>query len=501
MASERQTTKTGGRGATTGVIEGAFALSVGMPAIEPPKDWRWVKLSDIARLESGHTPSRKHPEYWGGSICWLGIRDATANHGRTIYNTNQHTNDLGIANSSARILPRNTVCLSRTASVGYVIVMGREMSTSQDFVNWICDPEYLDYRFLMYVLLAENKSYSRFSHGTTHQTIYFPEVKAFHVCLPSLREQYLISNILESLDNKIELNRQTNKTLEKMAQALFKSWFVDFDPVIDNALEAGNTIPDELQDRAERRKQQLAKPDHQPLPDDIRQIFPTEFELNEELGWVPMGWVVKKADEVSDVAIGKTPPRKQKEWFSSSKKSNVVWVSIRDMGGVSAHISNSSEYLTHEAIDKFNVKVVPKDSVLLSFKLTLGRVSIANCDLTTNEAIAHFSNPKHELSKEYIYCYLKCFSYEKLGSTSSIATAVNSKIIKAMPLLVPNEKILHAFQGKSKYWFSRMELISRESSALGTLRDTLLPKLISGELRLPADTFPDADQQLADATS
>ena len=78
-----------------------------------------------------------------------------------------------------------------------------------------------------------------------------------------------------------------------MAQALFKSWFVDFDPVIDNALEAGNTIPDELQDRAERRKQQLAKPDHQPLPDDIRQLFPSEFELTDELGWVPMGWEVK----------------------------------------------------------------------------------------------------------------------------------------------------------------------------------------------------------------
>jgi Type I restriction modification DNA specificity domain len=85
-------------------------------------------------LETGHTPSRRHPEWWGGDIPWIGIRDATENHVRTIVTTNQHTNELGIENSSARILPANTACLSRTASVGYVVVMRRPMATSQDFV-------------------------------------------------------------------------------------------------------------------------------------------------------------------------------------------------------------------------------------------------------------------------------------------------------------------------------------------------------------------------------
>ena len=134
----RRQTQTGGREATTGIIAGAYSLSVGNPSRPIPEGWQWTRLTDVARLESGHTPSRRHPEYWNGEIPWIGIRDATSNYGRTIYDTLQHTNQLGIDNSSARILPKGTVCLSRTASVGYVVVMGRPMATSQDFVNWVC---------------------------------------------------------------------------------------------------------------------------------------------------------------------------------------------------------------------------------------------------------------------------------------------------------------------------------------------------------------------------
>jgi type I restriction enzyme S subunit len=100
-------------------------------------------LTVLARLESGHTPSRKHPEYWGGNIPWIGIQDARANDGQVIEDTEEKTNELGIENSSARVLPEKTVCLSRTASVGYVVIMGRPMATSQDFVNWVCSTIFL----------------------------------------------------------------------------------------------------------------------------------------------------------------------------------------------------------------------------------------------------------------------------------------------------------------------------------------------------------------------
>src|SRR5262249_8324972 len=148
-----------------------------------PKGWKWAPLAELARLESGHTPSRRHPEYWGGTIPWIGIADAKANHGGRIQHTFEYTNEIGIANSSARILPENTVCLSRTASVGYVVVMGRPMATSQDFVNWVCSKD-LDPNYLKYIFVSEGKGLLRFASGSVHQTIYFPEAKAFHICYP-----------------------------------------------------------------------------------------------------------------------------------------------------------------------------------------------------------------------------------------------------------------------------------------------------------------------------
>jgi len=114
------------------------------------------------------------------------------------------------------------------------------MATSQDFVNWVCS-DAIDNRFLKYVLVSEHDSMLRFASGTTHQTIYYPEAKAFHVCLPPLPEQRAIANILGALDDNIELNRRMNETLESMARAIFKSWFVDFDPV--RAKFAGQTHP------------------------------------------------------------------------------------------------------------------------------------------------------------------------------------------------------------------------------------------------------------------
>jgi type I restriction enzyme S subunit len=220
-------TRTGGRPAIEGVIRGRYALSVGNPRVPAAQSWEWTPLSSLARLESGHTPSRKHPEYWGGDIPWIGIRDATANHGRTLTDTAQHTNEVGIANSSARLLPANTVCLSRTASVGYVVVMGRPMATSQDFVNWVCSEE-LDHRFLKYVLLAEHETFLRFASGTTHQTIYYPEVKAFHVCRPPIGLQRRIADVLSAIDDLIENNRRRIELLEQMAQAIYREWFVHF---------------------------------------------------------------------------------------------------------------------------------------------------------------------------------------------------------------------------------------------------------------------------------
>ncbi|MGI6509676.1 MAG: restriction endonuclease subunit S [Erysipelotrichaceae bacterium] len=187
-----------------------------------------------------------------------------------------------------------------------------------------------------------------------------------------------------------------------------------------------------------------------------------------------------RADECFEISIGKTPPRKDPQWFSTNPQ-DVTWVSISDMGTCGLYISSSSEQLTREAVDRHNVKIVPDNTVLLSFKLTIGRIAITDGEMTTNEAIAHFKTDKKEIN-EYLYCYLKCFNYQTMGSTSSIANAVNSKIIKGMPFVVPTNEEIIEFHSLAAPMFAKIKVNQAEISNLTALRDTLLPKLMSGEL-------------------
>ena len=297
-------------------------------------------------------------------------------------------------------------------------------------------------QFLFYSLLSPQfyRKADVMAIGAVQRTISLTSLRNASIQLPSLKIQSKIVDMLSSIDDKIEVNRRINDNLEQQAQALFKSWFVDFEPFRD-----------------------------QPF-------------VESELGMIPNSWSVQTANEVFEINIGKTPPRKEQEWFSNSNEDN-VWVSIADMGSCGMFISDSSEYLTDEAIDRFNIVMVERNSVLLSFKLTVGRVAIADNQLTTNEAIARFILPT-EYYREFIYLYLKQYKYENLGSTSSIATAVNSKTIKGMKLLIPPASVLSDFSKIVKPLFESIRYILQESKRLASLRDTLLPRLMSGEIKV-----------------
>lgn len=186
-------------------------LSTSADSLPAPAGWRWVKLTpDLAKLESGHTPSRSHPEWWGGDIPWIALPDIRALDGKTAFETAESTNPDGIANSAARVLPAGTVVLSRTASVGYVTVMGRPMATSQDFVNWVCGPE-LEPWFLAYLLMASRSYIRSLASGSVHKTVYVPTVESFHVCTPDRREQKRIVALLDkqlAIARKIQLAAQ-----------------------------------------------------------------------------------------------------------------------------------------------------------------------------------------------------------------------------------------------------------------------------------------------------
>lgn len=155
---------------------------------DPPPGWQWRKLTDVARLESGHTPSRSRPDWWGGDVSWISLTEIRALDGQWVESTQLRTNAAGIANSAARILPRGTVCYSRTASVGFVAIMAKPMATSQDFANWVCG-DALAPEFLMHALIRARKELRGLATGATHKTIYMPTLESFHVCAPDIDAQ------------------------------------------------------------------------------------------------------------------------------------------------------------------------------------------------------------------------------------------------------------------------------------------------------------------------
>ncbi|WP_299978648.1 restriction endonuclease subunit S [uncultured Pseudoteredinibacter sp.] len=211
-----------------GFIEGVVATAVGKPNSKLVDSWEWVPLVDIAVMGTGHTPSRSKSEYWGGEVNWIGIKDARNNHTGTILETEQKTNELGLENSAARILPKDTVCISRTASVGYVVKMGVPMATSQDFVTWtptdVLDPDWLKWLFV-----SEKESLFRFGKGTTHTTVYFPEWLSMHVALPPIEEQKEIVRQVESLfslaDDVAKKYHDSKQRTDRLTQSILAKAF------------------------------------------------------------------------------------------------------------------------------------------------------------------------------------------------------------------------------------------------------------------------------------
>lgn len=303
---------------------------------------------------------------------------------------------------------------------GSVFLVREKCWVSDNAIKAMCK-ENMDLGYLYYLLSSLHLNERRI--GTSQPLLTQNILNNIEVEIPELAIQKKISSILELLDEKIKLNNEINNNLLEQVLTLYRNKFVD---------TANN-------ERA-----------------------------------------ICRADEYFDISIGKTPPRKEPQWFSTNPQ-DVTWVSISDMGTCGLYISSSSEQLTKQAVERHNVKVVPDNTVLLSFKLTVGRIAITNGEMTTNEAIAHFKTNKKEIN-EYLYCYLKCFNYQTMGSTSSIATAVNSKIIKGMPFVVPTNDELKEFHGFAAPMFAKIKANQIETDNLTALRDTLLPKLMSGEL-------------------
>ena len=322
------------------------------------------------------------------------------------------------------------------------------------------------------------EQFARIATGTTISNLSQANLNSVEIALPSFQEQKAIAHILGSLDDKIELNRQMNETLEAMAQALFKSWFVDFDPVIDNALAAGNDIPDEFAERAELRKG-IEKKDHS----DTQNLFPDEFEFTDEMGWIPKGWEVKESGDLFDVRDGT---------HDSPKKSDEGKYLITSRHITSGVIDYPNAYLiSQDDFDEVNKRsLVESYDILITMIGTVGVSMLVLQDeidfAIKNVGLFKTSNNKSYAVFFYLYLnsnYMTQFLDSRLAGTTQ--KYLTLKVLRALPVVTPDNKTLSHFVNNMSPIFKKIHSNHEQIGILAKLRDTLLPKLMSGEIRIP----------------
>ncbi|MDG6280579.1 restriction endonuclease subunit S [Glaesserella parasuis] len=449
--------------------------------------WKQVRFSEICDITRGGSPRPIQEYMTNDGVPWIKISDATASNSRFIEKTKEFIKTSGIS-KSREVFPDDLI-LSNSATPGIPKFM-RIYACIHD--GWLLLRNFngAEKEFIYWLLLNERDKLIQQGNGSVFTNLKTDILKNHIVNIPDdIEEQKRIATILNNIQEKIELNTQINQTLEQIAQTIFKSWFIDFDPVHAkaNALASGQTLEQATQaamavisgkNTQELHRLQTANPEQYQQLWEIAEAFPSGVD---EEG-VPRGWGYEKSENLFDVGIGKTPPRKEPEWFSENSN-DIEWISIKDMGNSEVFVNKSSEYLLESAVNKFNVKRIPENTVILSFKLTVGRVGITTKETTTNEAIAHFRLcEKSYLTTEFLYLYLKNFDFNNLGSTSSIATAVNSKTIKEMEILYPTLEIMNVFQYRVSNIFKAIRANSEQRNCLEKIRDELLPKLLSGEV-------------------
>jgi len=318
-----------------------------------------------------------------------------------------------------------------------------------------------------------------FSTMSTRASLNNEMISRLRISFPPVQDQKVIAWVLKTLDDKIELNRQMNATLEAMAQALFKSWFVDFDPVIDNAVAAGNPIPDELQARAKVRAALGDK--RKPLPETIQKQFPSSFVFSEEMGWIPEGWEVASFAKIAKLVTKSVMPNNEpnKLWahFSIPAFDEGMWPTF-DLG----ETIKSGKY------------VVPASCVLASKlnpqfpRVWMPEVEDEAHSICSTEFMPFV--PRAIAERSFLYALLRSevvqteIANRVTGSTGS-RQRVKPKEIAELPILTAPPIIRGTFSSFADSLFLRKAKNKRAEDALAKLRDTLLPKLLSGQLRIP----------------
>ncbi|EPY7205327.1 restriction endonuclease subunit S [Klebsiella quasipneumoniae] len=339
------------------------------------------------------------------------------------------------------------------------------------------EPEYVGYYLRSPVF---RQSMLAFSTMSTRASLNNEMISRLEISYPDRKIQKKIANILLSLDEKIAISRAINQTLEQMSQTLFKSWFVDFDPVIDNALDAGNPIPEALHSRAELRQKVRNSADFKPLPADIRALFPAEFEET-ELGWVPKNWNIEALDSIANfqngLALQKFRPRNNEEQY----------LPVLKIADLRAGYINNDERATVDIVD--SCKVYDGD-MIFSWSGTLMIDIWTGGNAALNQHLYKVTSQKYPQSFYFMWTKQHLSRFQHIAEAKAVTMGhIKKGDLSNSLCLVPSSLLVNKYDNIVEKYFTQIKNQRLLNNQLTALRDTLLPKLISGELSL--EDLPD----------
>ena len=307
-------------------------------------------------------------------------------------------------------------------------------------LTWFSNFKGINSKFLYYWFLspmAKNAIDTK-AIGSTQKALTIDALSKFEIDIPNIDIQNRIVSVLSSLDSKIELNRRINDNLEQQAQALFKAWFVDFEPFKDG-----------------------------------------EF-VNSELGMIPKGWRMGYLSELGDIVGGSTPSKAKPEYYTDN---GIAWLTPKDLSVSQRKFTSKGETdITQEGYNSCSTKLMPKGTVIFSSRAPIGYITIAKNNICTNQG---FKSVIPMLAgTAFIYCFLKEATQEiENKATGSTFKEASGTLMKSLSTIIPERTVLDEFENLMNPIFKQQEVVEEENCRLASLRDALLPKLMSGELK------------------
>lgn len=391
-------------------------------------------LSDLVDVIGGGTPKTTEESYWNGSIPWLSVKDFCGDK-KYVYNTEKSITEEGLNNSSTKLLHKDNIIISARGTVGELAMIPYDMAFNQSCFGLIPKGNN-DPHFVYYLLKDKVRSLKSQTQGSVFDTITKATFDRIECADYSEEDQRRIVSILSSLDRKIELNNKINADLEEMAQAIFKNWFVDFEPFKDGKF------------------------------------------VDSELGMIPEGWKVGRLTDVIKLMPGGTPKTSEPLYWDNG---TIPFFSPKDVNGV--YCFATEKHITEAGLNKCSSNLYPKDTIFITCRGTVGKVCLVACDMAMNQS--NYAIKAIDGYSQYYVFFLVKSVVERLikKSNGAVFSAITSKDFDE-EILIPSQKAVEDFTNVIDGFFRRIFAIGTENSRLSLLRDTLLPRLMSGELEV-----------------